>query len=121
MLGVSVGEVESMDARLSGLDLSLNGTLNNEDGDRASERMDFLVDDGAWPDAIVEQMIDAPRRTSQLQEAFGVLNEREMKILQKRRLEEQSATLEAVGRTSGFPRSAFGKSKIAPLRNSGRS
>ncbi len=48
-IGVSRDDVALMDARLSGPDMSLNAPIG-EDGDTASERMDFLVDGAALPD-----------------------------------------------------------------------
>jgi RNA polymerase sigma-32 factor len=62
-IGVSTADVEMMDARLSTPDMSLNAPLNASEGETASERVDFLVDDKPLPDEIVENSVDADHRS----------------------------------------------------------
>jgi RNA polymerase sigma-32 factor len=100
-IGVSRDDVALMDARLSGPDMSLNAPVG-EDGDAASERMDFLVDGAALPDETVGATVDGERRLSWLHQALGVLSERELRILRERRLAEDQATLEALGQRLGI-------------------
>ncbi|MDQ0446522.1 RNA polymerase sigma-32 factor [Methylobacterium aerolatum] len=100
-IGVSRDDVALMDARLSGPDMSLNAPIG-EDGDTASERMDFLVDGAALPDETVGAAVDGERRLGWLQQALGVLSERELRILRERRLAEDQATLEALGQRLGI-------------------
>ena len=100
-LGVSEADVALMDSRLSGSDTSLNAPLV-DDGGSTAERSDYLVSDGPLPDEIVAETIDDERRAGWLRDALGVLNEREMKIIEKRRLSEDGATLEALGETLGI-------------------
>ena len=100
-LGVSEADVALMDSRLSGADTSLNAPLLDDSGSTA-ERSDFLVSDGPLPDEIVEETIDVERRAGWLKDALGVLNDREMKIIEKRLLSEDGATLEALGETLGI-------------------
>jgi RNA polymerase sigma-32 factor len=100
-LGVSEADVALMDSRLSGSDTSLNAPLV-DDGGSAAERSDFLISDGPLPDEIVAETIDVERRAGWLRDALGVLNEREMKIIEQRRLSEEGATLEALGETLGI-------------------
>ncbi len=50
----------------------------------------------------MEATIDVERRAGWLKDALGVLNEREMKIIEERRLSEDGATLEALGETLGI-------------------
>ncbi len=100
-LGVSEADVALMDSRLSASDTSLNAPLLDESGS-TSERSDFLVSDGPLPDEIVEETIDVERRAGWLKDALGVLNEREMKIIEERRLSEDGATLESLGETLGI-------------------
>ncbi len=97
MFGVSTADVETMDARLSGSDVSLNAPISTGEASTAADRMDMLVDDKPWPDQIVEESIDSDRRIVWLQDALHVLSERELNILKERRLAEESATLEALG------------------------
>jgi RNA polymerase sigma-32 factor len=100
-VGVSEKEVAVMDSRLSGPDMSLNAPLTDGEAD-AAERMDFLVDDGPLPDAIVAERVDDERRSSWLRDALKVLDERELKIIRARQLAEQSETLESLGAMLGI-------------------
>jgi RNA polymerase sigma-32 factor len=100
-LGVSVSDVETMDSRLSAPDTSLNAPLH-DDGEAASNRQDFLVDDAELPDATVGDQIDTERRTTWLRSALTVLNERELRIVSERRLKDEGATLESLGESLGI-------------------
>src|SRR5262245_55838941 len=93
-LGVSEADVALMDSRLSGPDTSLNAPLVDEGGS-ASDRLDFLVSDDPLPDEVVGETIDDERRSYWLNNALGVLNARELRIIRERRLCDDGATLEA--------------------------
>lgn len=99
-IGVSVADVATMDARLSGSDMSLNMTLSDEEN--GAERMDFLADTAPLPDETVESLIDGERRTTWLANAITVLNPREKRIIASRRLSEEGATLEELGEELGI-------------------
>jgi RNA polymerase sigma-32 factor len=101
-VGVSESDVALMDTRLSGPDMSLNAPLTESGESEAAERMDFLVDDGPLPDAIVQDRIDEERRSTWLRDALAVLDERELKIIRARQLADQSQTLEALGAMLGI-------------------
>ena len=64
--------------------------------------MDFLVSDDPRPDEAAEEAIDVERRSSWLYDALGVLNPRELKIIQERRLQDDGATLESLGEKLGI-------------------
>lgn len=99
-LGVSVADVEAMSARLSGPDASLNAPMiEGEDG---AERQDLLMSDDPIADEAVGARIDGERRLAWLREALGVLNERELRIVEERRLTENGETLEALGARLGI-------------------
>jgi RNA polymerase sigma-32 factor len=100
-LGVSEADVAMMDSRLSGPDTSLNAPLV-DDGGGSADRMDFLVSDDPLPDEIVGEAIDDERRSNWLKNALHVLNERELRIIEERRLQDEGATLEALGETLGI-------------------
>lgn len=100
-IGVAVKDVATMDHRLSGPDTSLNAPVASDD-ENSTGRMDFLVDGSPLPDEIAENHIDSDRRTLWLHEALGTLNARERLIVQKRRLEEDTSTLEELGETLGI-------------------
>lgn len=95
-LGVSLADVQTMDARLSGSDTSLQAPISSGDPD-SGERLDMLACNAPLPDEQVSEMIDQERRSVWLKHALGKLNEREMKIIRARRLSEDSATLEELG------------------------
>ena len=100
-LGVSEADVAIMDSRLSGPDTSLNTPLG-EDGTGTLERMDFLVCTDPLPDEVAGEAIDVERRSGWLRDALRVLNERELRIIEKRRLSDEGATLESLGETLGI-------------------
>ncbi|MFU0504924.1 RNA polymerase factor sigma-32 [Pseudaminobacter sp. NGMCC 1.201702] len=100
-LGVSEADVAMMDSRLSGPDASLNAPLV-DDGGRSADRMDFLISDEPLPDEVAGEAIDVERRSSWLKNALGVLNDRELRIIEERRLQDEGATLESLGQTLGI-------------------
>ncbi len=100
-LGVSVSDVEGMNARLSGPDVSLNAPLTDEESSSA-ERGDFLVDTGPLADEIVGSRIDGERRLRWLREAMSTLSERELHILNARQLQDDAKTLETLGGELGI-------------------
>jgi RNA polymerase sigma-32 factor len=101
IVGVPQSDVEMMNARLSGPDMSLNAPVSETDSG-TSDRQDFLVDDVPLPDEAVSETIDGERRSSWLRSALNVLNERELLIVKARRLTEDGATLEALGESLGI-------------------
>ena len=100
-LGVSVSDVEGMNTRLSGPDVSLNAPLNDEESSSA-ERGDFLVDTGPLVDEIVGSRIDGERRLQWLRDAMATLSERELHIVRARQLQDEAKTLETLGGELGI-------------------
>ncbi|MCW6509382.1 RNA polymerase factor sigma-32 [Lichenifustis flavocetrariae] len=101
-LGVSAADVELMDTRLSAPDMSLNAPVTDSDNSGQTERVEFLVDGNPLPDETVGDAIDSDRRVTWLHEALKVLTDRELRIVRERRLQEDAATLEALGGTLGI-------------------
>ncbi|MCC0003312.1 MAG: RNA polymerase factor sigma-32 [Methylobacteriaceae bacterium] len=101
-VGASSADVELMNARFSGPDVSLNGPVNGDDPSDSAERGDFLVDTRPLQDETVGEEIDAQRRSALLHDALGHLSERELRIVRERRLHEEGATLEALGAELGI-------------------
>jgi len=97
-LTVGLGEVEFMEWRLGGGDQSLNAPLG-EDGDEDWQSM--LADDRPGPEHTVIGNRDAQTRLCWIAEALDSLSEREQIIIRARRLKEQGATLEELGRRLG--------------------
>lgn len=101
-IGVSKADVALMDARLSGPDTSLNAPVLDADASNSAERVEFLVDSSPLPDESVSDVIDTERRVRWLRQALEVLNERELRILQARRLDDEQVTLEFLGDRLGI-------------------
>src|SRR3984893_10148047 len=95
-IGVSASDVELMDSRLSGPDMSLNAPIHEAEAGTA-DRQDFLVDSVPLPDESVGDAIDSERRLTWLRSALNVLNDRELPIVRERRLQDEGATLESLG------------------------
>ena len=89
-LGVSKQDVIDMNRRMSG-DASLNAPLR-EEGE--GEWQDWLVDDGASQENLLVDREEADNRHVALHQALGVLNDRERRIFEARRLADDPITLE---------------------------
>jgi RNA polymerase sigma-32 factor len=101
-VGVSVADVAAMDVRLSGGDSSLNAPIGDDGTGQSAERMDLLPDHTILQDEAVGEAIDSNRRVNWLRTALTVLSERELRIVRERRLNEEAATLEALGTCLGI-------------------
>lgn len=102
-LGVSLADVQTMDARLSGSDTSLQApVLSGDSSDSGAQRMDFIASDAPLPDEQAGTIIDEERRRAWLYTALGELNGRELQIIQERRLSDRPATLEGLGAVLGI-------------------
>jgi RNA polymerase sigma-32 factor len=101
-IGVSRADVELMNARLAGSDVSLNAQLLDDDSPGSAQRMDFLVDGRPLPDQVAEETLDSNRRSRWLKDALAMLSERELRIVRERRLSENLVTLESLGDRLGI-------------------
>lgn len=101
-IGVSGKDVELMDTRLSGPDVSLNAPVAESEQQSAAERVDFLVDGAPLPDESVSDSIDTARRAGWLADALAILSERELRIVRERCLVDEVATLESLGSRLGI-------------------
>ena len=101
-LGVAPRDVETMNARLSAPDTSLNAPVATDDEGDGAERGDFMADDAPTPDEVVSSQIDGERRLGWLHDAMHCLNPRELRILRARRLAEDASTLETLGEELGI-------------------
>lgn len=100
-LGVSLADVQSMDARLSSADTSLQTPVMGRNGE-GTEQLDMLESDELPPDEQVRGIIDGERWRGWLRNAMTELNERESRIIAARRLTEEGATLEELGMELGI-------------------
>ncbi|MDE2017191.1 MAG: RNA polymerase factor sigma-32, partial [Hyphomicrobiales bacterium] len=99
-LSVSERDVIDMNRRLGG-DASLNAPLR-EEGE--GEWQDFLADDQTSQETALADREEAQNRHVALEGALGVLNERERRIFEARRLAEDPATLEDLSSEFGVSR-----------------
>lgn len=121
-IGVSVQDVALMDSRLAGSDQSLNAPAVDDDFS-GTDRQNFLVCEKPLPDEIVGERMSRERRAAWLRDALSVLSERELQIVNARRLSEEAATLETLGDALGISKErvrqienkALQKMKIALL------
>jgi RNA polymerase sigma-32 factor len=100
-LGVPEQDVIDMNRRLGG-DVSLNAPIRN-DGD-TGEWQDWLVDDREDQESILSKHEELDNRKSALTDALSVLNERERRIFEARRLAEEPVTLEDLAAEFGVSR-----------------
>ena len=100
-LGVPEREVVDMNRRLGG-DMSLNAPFR-EDGD-SGEWQDWLVDDSASQETRLAEREEADSRRKALGEALSVLNGRERRIFEARRLADEPITLEELAEEFGVSR-----------------
>ena len=91
-LKVSEEEVVSMNRRLSG-DASLNSPIKASEGD-SGQWQDWLVDDHDSQEDVLIEQDELDTRRAMLKRAMGVLNDRERRIFEARRLSEDPVTLE---------------------------
>ncbi len=101
-LGVTEQDVVDMNRRLGG-DVSLNAPIR-EDGD-SGEWQDWLVDDVSTDqETRLAESEESDNRRKALGEALSVLNERERRIFEARRLADDPITLEDLAAEFGVSR-----------------
>jgi RNA polymerase sigma-32 factor len=99
-LGVTEQDVVDMNRRLGG-DASLNAPLR-EEGE--GEWQDWLVDGSASQEAVLAEEEEGQNRLSALRSALSVLNPRERRIFEARRLSDDPITLEDLSTEFGVSR-----------------
>ena len=100
-LGVGEQDVIDMNRRLSG-DASLNAPIR-EEGD-PGEWQDWLVDDQESQETVLAAHEELSTRRKALSEALSVLNDRERRIFEARRLSDDPVTLEELAEEFGVSR-----------------
>ena len=90
-LGVTEKDVVDMNRRLGG-DASLNAPLRADS--ESGEWQDWLVDESASQESVLADQEESSNRLSALSSALTVLNERERRIFEARRLKDEPVTLE---------------------------
>ncbi len=100
-LGVTEQDVIDMNRRLGG-DASLNAAIR-DDGESA-EWQDWLVDESPSQESILSDSEESDNRHKALISALDVLNERERRIFEARRLADEPITLEDLAGEFGVSR-----------------
>ena len=92
-LNVPEKEVVNMNRRLSGADPSLNAKISSDDGSQ-TEWQDWIEADTPNQEEEYAEKEEDSIRKDLISESLSVLNERELDIVQTRRLSEETTTLE---------------------------
>jgi RNA polymerase sigma-32 factor len=100
-LGVTEQEVIDMNRRLSG-DTSLNAPIRNDVD--SGEWQDWLVDERDDQESTLAANEELANRRAALKGALGVLNDRERRIFEARRLADEPVTLEELAEEFGVSR-----------------
>ena len=101
-LGVNEQDVVDMNRRLGG-DASLNAPLRDE-GEGGGEWQDWLVDSGQSQEQVLVEEEERQNRLTALRTALSVLNPRERRIFEARRLADDPITLEDLSAEFGVSR-----------------
>ena len=94
-LGVKSDEVISMNRRMMGQEKSLNDPIKS---DEKGEWQDWLVDDNLDQELYISQKQELDEKKGLLQDAIKILNDRERKIIQERKLSEDPNTLDELSK-----------------------
>jgi RNA polymerase sigma-32 factor len=100
-LGVTEQDVVDMNRRLGG-DASLNAPIR-DDGE-SGEWQDWLADDSESQETLMAAHEELDNRRKALSDALGVLNDRERRIFEARRLADDPVTLEDLAAEFGVSR-----------------
>src|SRR5215831_4929143 len=98
-LGITPGELEKIEARITRRDLSLDDPAYLDADETRGER---LADDGAGPEAEVIAQEAGRRARAGIWKALARLDDRERTIIERRYLRSRSATLRELGATFGI-------------------
>jgi RNA polymerase sigma-32 factor len=99
-LGVTAEDVISMNRRLGG-DTSLNAHMRD---DSDGEWQDWLVDESENQEEILAQSEEQSMRHGLLKDAMGKLTDRERRVFEARRLQDDPVTLEDLSQEFGVSR-----------------
>jgi RNA polymerase sigma-32 factor len=100
-LGVTEQEVTDMNRRLSG-DASLNAPIRTDT--ESGEWQDWLVDNSESQETVLAESQEFDNRREALKSALSVLNDRERRIFEARRLADDPVTLEELAAEFGVSR-----------------
>ncbi len=113
-LNVPEKEVVNMNRRLSGADPSLNAKISSDDGSQ-TEWQDWLEADTPNQEEEYAEKEEDSIRKDLISESLSVLNERELDIVQTRRLSEETTTLEELSEKYGISRERVRQIEVRAL------
>ena len=94
-LGVKSNEVISMNRRMMGQEKSLNDPIKS---DEKGEWQVWIVDDNLDQELYISQKQELDEKKGLLQDAIKILNDRERKMIQERKLSEEPKTLDELSK-----------------------
>ncbi len=116
-LGVTTQDVIDMNRRLGG-DASLNAPIR-EDGD-SGEWQDWLADNSESQETVMAAHEELDNRRKALSSALGVLNDRERRIFEARRLADDPVTLEELAEEFGVSRERVRQIEVRAFEKVGK-
>ncbi len=102
-LGIPKEEVEEMNQRIRGRDVSLSQPTDAENG---SSLMDFQKNGDLSPDELISSMEELEILKEKIEELRPSLNEKEKILLEERLLSDSPMTLQEIGQKYGITREA---------------
>lgn len=115
-LNVSVQEVTDMNTRLKAHDGSLNVPIENKEADSGSEWIDFIYDNKPNQEEQFSYRETMDYRRKLFYKAIDVLNPREKDILYKRRMLENSITLDDLSQTYNISKERVRQIELNSIR-----
>jgi len=115
-LNVSIQEVKEMNTRLKAHDGSLNVPIEGKDSESGTEWIDFIYDGKPNQEEQLSYRETMEYRRKLFYKAINVLNPREKDILYKRRMSENSITLEDLSRTYNISKERVRQIELNSIR-----
>jgi len=112
-IGVSLNDVRMMQGRLAGGDFSLNALQGGDEDGR--EWVDVLEDEDAVGAESVERTRDQAQIKVWLSEAIESLTDREKLIIERRKLADETETLETLGEHLGISKERVRQLEVSAL------
>ena len=100
-LGVKQSDIIMMEGRMSGQDRSLNAPMTNDSDNGQIEWQDTLTCDRPVPEEEVAERMDSEKCKDILHNALSTLSPREVTIIKARRMNDESRTLDDLGKELG--------------------
>ena len=113
ILNVKSLQVQHMENKLALGDLSLNKTIDNEDG---PDLLSILKANSLTPDEVVEKNNDNKLKNEWLAKSIELLNSREKEIILSRNLSDKKTTLDLIGKKLNISKERVRQIESAALK-----